>query len=1138
MPCFAPLRNSWTACLAVALLSLSTASSPAKAQTPQAIFPVATQLNLSPFGFPVFAGDFNGDGVADLAYATENNSTLEIALSVGSNAPTTVTTQLTCPSNPGQAPMSFADVNNDKKLDLIYSCSGYIVIQFGNGDGTFATPAYFAINAGLPVLVDLNGDGFPDITAFTVSGTSPEIAVFLNQGAANPGVFQSPKLYPVPTGSSSLLAGDFNGDGKQDLIITSVNTTTLNTLPAVSILYGNGDGTLKAPATQSTPSFSGFTIGDFNGDGVTDLALLLIPATNTSLYTSVQVLLGSTSGTFAPGASLPIVATSAANLAGGQPLAAVALTGDGNLDLVVDTSVLSIFHGDGNGNFAPTGTYAITGSPNIQGAPMLFADLTGMGNPGLIFGDAYGTFYFPGNGDGTLQAALGTPVAGPIADVNNDGIADIIFSPPQGGGAYFGTALGRGDGTFSILDQTTPLPSSASNYLLMTGDFNNDGKIDTIAIQPGSAGEDPCAQPANAQLLSYLGSGAGRFQAVGAAFPLGVGYAVAGVTGDFNSDGNLDLILPYGACQLGLIFVPGKGDGTFGTPVSVNSTQTDAHPGLLAGDLNNDGRLDFIWGNGVFLGNGDGTFKQIPLTISATSQTGPIVTALADLNGDGILDAVAGVAIYAGNGDGTFQTTPFYTVPLPQYTYGQSFATADVNGDGNPDLLVVESGGGAPYLVVYYGNGHGNFTQDTNTYYVSAGGGGFLTNATVPSRLNSQAPPLASDNKLDLLITMNNGAASGTYVASLLNQTNPAPVKPAPITSTTALQASPATGTPGTPITLTATVFGTNPTGSVSFTANGNSLGTEVLANGTATLATSFANAGSFTVTATYAGDTNNATSTSAAVAITVTPATTSTALEAAPETASVNGQITLTASVSGDHPTGSVSFASGTTKLGTSTVTNGMATLETSFATAGSYPVTAAYAGDQNNAASTSSAVTITIAAPNFTIAATPTSASVTPGQTATFTFTVSPVAGYSGTVKFSCGTVPSMAACAFAPSSVAPSGGSPASTTLTITTASATAMLPSLPPWIPVGGLAMAGALGIAFAPRKTKRWNHQLRLLLWGLLLASLSLSVMSCGGGGNNTPSNLGTPAGAYTIPVNASDSAGGPQHAVSIALSVQ
>ncbi len=271
-------------------------------------------------------------------------------------------------------------------------------------------------------------------------------------------------------------------------------------------------------------------------------------------------------------------------------------------------------------------------------------------------------------------------------------------------------------------------------------------------------------------------------------------------------------------------------------------------------------------------------------------------------------------------------------------------------------------------------------------------------------------------------------------------------------------------------------------------------------------------------------------------------PASSATTLQVSPTAGDVNEQITLKASVSGASPTGKVSFAAGSTNLGTANLTSGIATLQTSFATAGSYTITAAYAGDQNNAASTSSAVTMMIAAPDFTIAVTPTSASVTPGQSASFTFKVSPVAGYSGTVKFSCGALPSMAACAFSPSSVAPSGGSPVSSTLTVTTAGATAALNMdrpFAPWLPAGGLAIAGVMGLAFAPRKIRRWNRQLRVLSWALLLASLSLPVMSCGGGsGNSTPSNPGTPAGSYTISVNAADSAGGPQHPVNLTLSVQ
>ena len=148
-------------------------------------------------------------------------------------------------------------------------------------------------------------------------------------------MFQSPKLYAAATGASSLLAGDFNGDGNQDVITANLNNgDPYPVFTGFSIFYGKGDGTLNASATQSPSSFSSFTIGDFNGDGVTDLALLLLPPTNTSLFTSVQILLGSTTGTFTPGASLGVTAQ-AVSAAAILPMAAVALTSSGNLDLVV-----------------------------------------------------------------------------------------------------------------------------------------------------------------------------------------------------------------------------------------------------------------------------------------------------------------------------------------------------------------------------------------------------------------------------------------------------------------------------------------------------------------------------------------------------------------------------------------------------------------------------------------------------------------------------------------------------------------------------------------------------------------------------------------------------------------------------------
>ena len=270
----------------------------------------------------------------------------------------------------------------------------------------------------------------------------------------------------------------------------------------------------------------------------------------------------------------------------------------------------------------------------------------------------------------------GTPVAGPIVDVNNDGIADLVFSPPQGG-SYFGTALGRGDGTFSILDQTTPLPLPGVGLPLMTGDFNGDGKVDTIAIQPGTyAGfEDPCDAAERMPNFSPTWEAATvDFKRWERPFLWESAHAVAGSPAiSTPMESSISFFLMAKLCQaLGLLFVPGNGDGTFGTPVPLSATQNNQYPGLLVGDLNNDGKLDFIWGDAVFLGNGDGTFKQIPLTIPASFCRRGREPPLSQISMGTVFWTPCPVRVppfYAGNGDGTFQTTPFFTVPLSQNTF-------------------------------------------------------------------------------------------------------------------------------------------------------------------------------------------------------------------------------------------------------------------------------------------------------------------------------------------------------------------------------------------------------------------------------------------------------------------------------------
>jgi hypothetical protein len=192
---FALLRNTLrTAGLLSTLAIPGIPGVSANAQTQPAIFPIPTQVPL-PNGAPLFIGDFNGDGIPDLAYNSFPSGTVGILLGFAGSSPTTVTTTVCSGA-------VFADVNNDKKLDAVSSCNGYITVQLGNGDGTFQAPAYYAINAEIPVvLVDLNGDGYLDIAATLTGSPAPsQVAVLLNNGSTGPGVFGSPKQYALPTG--------------------------------------------------------------------------------------------------------------------------------------------------------------------------------------------------------------------------------------------------------------------------------------------------------------------------------------------------------------------------------------------------------------------------------------------------------------------------------------------------------------------------------------------------------------------------------------------------------------------------------------------------------------------------------------------------------------------------------------------------------------------------------------------------------------------------------------------------------------------------------------------------------------------------------------------------------------------------
>ncbi|HVG23980.1 MAG TPA: VCBS repeat-containing protein [Thermoanaerobaculia bacterium] len=595
----------------------------------------------------------------------------------------------------------------------------------------FAAPPAYAHGMLLGV-GDFNEDGDPDTVTQSPDGTS----VHVNFGAAA-GTFRAGRaietVVPEKNGFPwprlfSVLVGDWNGDGRQDLVTASLVTG------AVTIHEGRGTGTFAPSRTIGNYADPrALAAGDFDGDGRLDLAIAAFEAH------IVPIFWGEGDGTFALPTAIAVSGTPADVVAGDldgdgrddliagftfgrlevrRSLAQRAfaapvelrmardhfgltlrdVNGDGRLDLAAaDLSqfLVSIFPGNGDGTFGTRVDYRA--GRLTEG--IAFADLTGDGRTDIVAGNADGAIVvLAGLPDGTFDTAIryqaGYNVSDVfVADVDADGRDDVLASDIHS----YTVLVSRDD--FQQLD-VLDLGGITRDSAL--ADFNSDGKPDLAVVQFTRGAADILLGGSDAPLIPHGATTLGP-------------ELISVEAADLNGDGHPDVVA--GGRQM-VIVAYGHGDGTFEPPQQF-AMPNDVRYQVFVGDVDDDGDSDAVSTDvrgrvDFFINSGRaGVVRGNALAIGRNPNGALIV----DVNADGRNDLLLAedvninerttpgfLTVRLGNGDGTFGAPSEYAAgPEPHL-----ISAADLDGDGWIDLALSDFAPNAE-VRLFRGTGAGAF---------------------------------------------------------------------------------------------------------------------------------------------------------------------------------------------------------------------------------------------------------------------------------------------------------------------------------------------------------------------------------------------------------------------------------------------
>jgi hypothetical protein len=678
---------------------------------------------------------------------------------------------LSFPVGPTARLVAHADLNGDGKEDLVFAGQSAherergVEILEGNGDGTFRKGVTIDLQTPTAAIAvaDVNGDGKPDLILL-----HPGVTVLLNTTpySGAPVSFGSEQSLMGGFGPA-LAAADLNGDGKAEVLVGTTpsrdardetGTLRIATAPAfIDASHHAGTAPLVEIPIPGVPV--SIAIGDFDGDAKPDVAVGF-RGQGRERRGGVVVLLNRTESASTPiRFADPIVVQfdHAVNF-----VAAGDLNGDGRND---------IFAAWCSSGTEQCGAVSLMSSPGAEGAIRFTSQSVSLG---------------------VDRAANWI-----LQDVNHDGKPELLFLNRLSGVAvHYGApaeivvALGLGNGKFAP-PRTFSAPTLNSLGMVLA-DFNRDGHADLAVLDAASA--------ESGRIRVLLGQQGGGFHGPES---LITGFAPAAVI-PVSEHGRTAGFVVTGIPQNGLASSASKAGRTaevfagesLNPPYAPLYTVSGVPDGAIAvGDLNGDGRTEMVvvTASGIEVYALEGKSRNHPIQAAKFPATGnrfgaavPQRAILQDVNGDGKPDLIVGngydrsLQVYINTGAKAFSFANPVQVPWcprsvpPPIMKGfvslsLELATADINGDGKPDLVV--NGYCGLTVMLNRMREHGDVTFDVPVPVVDVTG----------QPLRPQGVTLADvnrDGKIDLIVTENNYSANGgesSAVDVFLNQTTSSP---------------------------------------------------------------------------------------------------------------------------------------------------------------------------------------------------------------------------------------------------------------------------------------------------------------------------------------------------------------------------